>query len=655
MGEAGGRYFAYAARTAPLASFASTPDRVSLHAIVAFVAVFLQGASAGVMFFIARAPGWERVRLIALIALSGALYSAVDFWFYVSLDDLALRSLLVQVNVVVGALHASAWMRFTFSNASGSLRSMPWWARSLAIGGPLAALAALPLDVLVDRRSIVHVEVPWLGLDERTYGLSAIGNTLVVVILSVLVVSLVQHVRRMRRGEPGASGIVAGLTIYLLCIIEEGLVASGVVKFMYLASPGYVFAVLPLTIQLLQRFVDDARRLSELSVRLTTEVEARTVERDEARESLVQQQRLAALGRLAAGVGHEINNPLQYLLFHLEELRGTLGPEHGASVRDSLQQAIDGARRIGRVVTSLRAYGARSERFTPINLPDVVQAALRIASPQLRHRVQIRTTLQPTPLVMGDEGQLVQMIVNPLVNAAQSLATLPEGHEAVVTVSTRTTEDGQAELSVADNGPGFDPAVLPALGEPYVTTRAQSGGTGLGLFVTRGLVAAHGGTITLENAALGGAVVRVRMPAAPTMHVPPEPEARVASRPLPAARVLVVDDEPALLAVMQRALGRMGHSVLLAPNGRAALALVEAQSFDVVVTDLMMPEMSGAGLASALADRHPLLRRRLIVMTGGAVTPDDEAFLAREDVVVVNKPVSLSDLDAAMRRVMTST
>lgn len=625
---------------------------MSLHAIVAFVAVFLQGASAGVMFFIARAPGWERVRLIALIALSAALYSSVDFWFYVSVDNLPLRALLVQVNIAVGALHAAAWMRFTFSDASGSIRSMPRWTQGLAIGAPILALLVIPFDVMVDRSQMVHVQVPWLGLDERTYGLSVFGNTLVAVILGVLSVSLVRHIHRMRRGEPGAAGIVAGLTIFLLFFIEEGLVATGVIEFMYLASPGYVFAVLPLTIQLLQRFVEDARRLAELSARLSTEVEARTVERDEARESLVEQQRLAALGRLAAGVGHEINNPLQYLLFHLEELRGTLGPEHGVAVRDSLQQAIDGAHRIGRVVTSLRAYGVRHAQFTLVPLGDVVQAALRIASPQLRHHVRIHTRLQPTPMVLGDEGQLVQMIVNPLVNAAQSLSTLRDGREATVTITMRTTDDGHAELLIADNGPGFDPAILPALGEPYLTTRAHAGGSGLGLFVTRGLVAAHGGTITLENAHTGGAVVRIRLPAAPASHAPDAPVASTDVARLPPSRVLVVDDEPALLAVMQRALMRMGHTVLLAPNGRAALALVDAQPFDVVVSDLMMPEMSGAGLASALADQHPALRRRLIVMTGGAVTAEDEAFLARTDVVVVNKPVSLSDLDAAMRRVL---
>ncbi len=626
---------------------------MSIHAIVAFVAVFLQAASAGVMFFIARAPGWERVRLIASIALTAGLYSLVDFWFYMNVDNLPLRSILLQVNVVVGALHAGAWMRFTFSDASGSIRSMPRWAFALATAGPLVAAAAIPLDLLIDRTRLVQVQVPWLGIDERTYALRTFGNLLVAAVLSVLVISLAQHVRRVRRGEPGAAGIVIGLTIYVACIIEEGLVAAGVIDFMYLASPGYVFAVLPLTVQLLQRFGDDARRLSDLSTRLTTEVEARTVERDEARESLVAQQRLASLGRLAAGVGHEINNPLQYLLFHLEELRSAPRLRADASVQASLEEAIDGARRIGRVVTSLRAYGVRREHFVEVDLHDVVQAALRIAAPQLRHRITIHTDLQPIPAVLGDEGQLVQMVLNPLINAAQSLSRRQEGLEAWVTISTCTTGDGFAELQIADNGSGFDPAILPTLGEPYVTTRGRDGGTGLGLFVTLGLVAAHGGSLALENAPEGGAVVRIQLPPAPPGKLPPTDVQQVAAEvaPLP-ARVLVVDDEEALLTVMERALSRMGHSVSVASTGSKALMLADGQPFDVVVSDLMMPGMSGTMLADALATRHPVLRRRLIVMTGGAATRDDEDFLARNDVIAINKPVTLAELSDAITRAL---
>jgi len=628
---------------------------MTLHAAMALVALVMLATSVGVMLFIARAPGWERARLMSAVALTAGLYAAIDLWFYQHPDDLVLRARLVQVNMLVASLHAAAWFRFAFSDARGRVASMPVWTRWAAATPVVVLAAGIASGGLLDRSRVQRVDVPWLKVSEAVYPLSAAGNAAATILLLAFVVLVVVHVRRAWRGDRAAVGIALGLSLIVAAVIEEALVASGIVEFLYLATPGYALAVLPLTVQLLRRLGDDSRRLAELSTKLASEVEVRTVERDEARESLVEQQRLAALGRLAAGVGHEINNPLQYLLFHLEELRGTLGPEAGPLVRDSLQEAIDGARRIGRVVTSLRAYGVRGECFTPVDLPQVVQAALRIASPQLRHRVHIRTELLPTPLVLGDEGQLVQMIVNPLVNAVQSLSALPEGQDAVVTIRTCSTADGQAELLIADNGPGFDPAILPSLGEPYVTTRAREGGTGLGLFVTRGLVAAHGGSLSLENLPEGGAAVRIRLPASTSAVAGDDGAVRRLTIPAPPSRVLVVDDEPALLAVLQRVLGRMGHTVLTAVNGRAALSLAETGQIDVVVSDLMMPEMSGAVLAATLAERHPLLRRRLIVMTGGAVTAEDEAFLAREDVVVVNKPVSLQELSEAMARVLERT
>jgi two-component system OmpR family response regulator len=117
------------------------------------------------------------------------------------------------------------------------------------------------------------------------------------------------------------------------------------------------------------------------------------------------------------------------------------------------------------------------------------------------------------------------------------------------------------------------------------------------------------------------------------------------------SRVLVVDDEPVLLSVMQRALGRMGHTVSVAPDGEAALALASQEPFDIIVSDLMMPRMSGAALAEALAVQQPALRRRLIIMTGGAVTPEDASFLSREDILVLNKPISLAELAGVMTAV----
>jgi CheY-like chemotaxis protein len=379
-------------------------------------------------------------------------------------------------------------------------------------------------------------------------------------------------------------------------------------------------------------------------------VEARSVERDEARDSLREQQRLAALGRLAAGVGHEINNPLQYLMFHLEELRAALGTSASTATHQALAESLDGAQRIGRVVTSLRTYGVRQEQFQRLSLSDVIDAALRIAAPQVRHEATLRRSIGAVPDVLGDEGQLVQMLVNPLVNAAQALA----GSKATVrevTVLATTNAAGWAEVLIADTGPGFDSSVLPRLGEPYVTTRARAGGTGLGLFVTRGLVSAHGGTLELTNTPSGGAQVRILLPPAPanTLHIPSGTEGP--SPDITQERVLVVDDEPIMCSVMERVLRRMGHEVAVAQHGEEALSLLERTSFDIVISDLMMPTMSGAVFAERLATQHPALRQRLVIMTGGAVTEEDAAFLARTDIVVLNKPVSINELASALTRV----
>jgi signal transduction histidine kinase/ActR/RegA family two-component response regulator len=627
------------------------------------VAVFLQAASAGVMFFIARAPGWERVRLMAAIALTAGLYSAIDVWFYTALDDLAVRAQLVRVNLFVAGLHAAMWMRFTYADESGRVRSMPAWTRWVTLGMLGTSAVANAADLVLDYTRFTHVQVPWLGLDERTYAFSGAGDAVALMTLVVIMLSLARHVRRTQRGEAGALGIVIGLSLYAVCIVEEALVASGEIPFMYLGSPGYVFAVLPLTIQLLKRFGDDARRLAELSTRLSTEVEVRTVERDEARDSLLEQQRLAALGRLAAGVGHEINNPLQYVAFQLEEARASLGTSVTPAVATALQEALDGTQRIAQVVTSLRTYGVRREQFGAVALPDVIRTALRIASPHVRHDATLRTEFGDAPPVLGDDGQLVQMIVNPLVNAVQALSA-SGATTRNVTLRTMTGLDGWAEISITDTGPGFDDSVLPRLGEPYVTTRAQHGGTGLGLFVTRGLVDAHGGTLTLRNAVDGGAEVLIRLPAAPRDVAPTvaraettTPQAvRAATVPehdITSPQVLLVDDEPELLAVMERVLVRLGYTVTVAPDGESALALARTATFDVVISDLMMPRMSGAAFAERLAEEVPALRRRFVVMTGGAVTASDEAFLQREDIVVVNKPVGVHSLSNALTRALS--
>jgi signal transduction histidine kinase len=340
---------------------------VTLHAVVALLSLVMLAASAGVMVFIARAPGWERVRLMLPIAVTAGCYAALDFWFYLHPEDLVLRGYVVQLNMLVAALHAVSWYRFSFADATGQLRSMPLWTR-WAAGLPLAVLIlGVASDTLLDWSRVQRVDVPWLGSSEAVHPLSTMGNLAAAALLLVFVTLLITHIRRALRRERASIDVALGLTIIVAAVIEESLVATGLVKFLYLATPGYALAVLPLTLQLLRRLGDDSRRLASLTAQLASEVDARTLERDEARESLLEQQRLAALGRLAAGVGHEINNPLQYVLFQLEELQGTFGVDAPPAARQALREALDGTRRIGQVVTSLRTYGVRQEGFRRVS------------------------------------------------------------------------------------------------------------------------------------------------------------------------------------------------------------------------------------------------------------------------------------------------
>ncbi len=611
---------------------------------LALVAFALQSAMMAVMFAIARAPGWERVRLFGGIALTAALYSAVDVLAVARPLPSEFVEWVVRINLTLAAIHASLWLRYTFGDQQGGWRGTARWIRRVAIANALF-VASVSLTGLVVEPNVLHtVRILSLGVNYTQPQLSLIGNVAAVSVLGTFIISLVEYARRARVGVPGAHGLVIGFALFLACSLEEALVAAGKINFIFLADLGYLCAVLPVTVQLMRRFMRDARQLADLSERLAGEVQERTQERDAARDALLKQERLAALGRLAAGVGHEVNNPLQYLMFSLEELREAVQLLSRVDLDEPLTNAFEGASRIRRVVDGLRTYARPAgETFETVDVRDVVRSALRIASPQLRHVATVELDLQDVAVVLGDEGQLVQMVVNPLVNAAQSLrGASTAGNKPTICVRTRSTPDGSVEIEISDDGAGFPDDVLPRLGEPYLTTKANVGGTGLGMFVTRGLVLAHNGILTLLNASTGGAVVRITLPAH-RASAPIATQRRTPARARPArrGRVLLVDDEPLVLGALSRGLEKHGYDVSRAGNGAAALEMISVGPFDAIVSDLMMPHMSGMDLAAILATDHPTLRTRMVVITGGVVTPAAEAFVQQNAMMVLNKPIAM--------------
>ncbi|MDH5235556.1 MAG: ATP-binding protein [Gemmatimonadota bacterium] len=474
----------------------------------------LQTGAAVTAFAIARAPGWRRARILGALALTAGAYSLMDLALGLVTRTPTTSGLNTSINLVVAAAHVSAWVWYSFADERGSWRTLPRWVRRLAIGNiALAALVALS-GRAVEWGTLNTVSVPWLGVTFGSAPLATPGVFAVAVILSTLFVCLVQQVRHARRGVPGARPIVVGFAFFMLCGLEEAAVAAGWFQFIYLAELGYLGLVVPVTAQLLRWFIDDAHRLADLSTRLTVEVRTATHERDAAREALAAQERFAALGRIAGGVGHEINNPLQSLTLSLEELRDHHLRDASPASTEALAQSFEAADRIGRIVDGLRAYSqAAPPRLEPIDPRDVVLSALRVAGPRLRDLPAVRPRLDPVPRVLADEGKLVQAVVNALVNASLALEGI-EGRAPAIEVHTFAGETGDAVIEVRDNGPGFPPQLMPRLGEPFVSTRVANGGSGLGLFVVRGIVDAHGGRLELENARGGGAVLRLRLPAA---------------------------------------------------------------------------------------------------------------------------------------------
>lgn len=487
----------------------------SLNIIVALALstlAFHAGATV-LLLAIARAPGWARVRIVTMLAATAGLYSLVDLIATQRQYSASAIALATTLNVSVAAVHAAGWLWFTFSDEHGSWRSIPRGVRRLGIVSVALALAISLLGLVVTPGQVDRVHVPAFGIDFLQPRLSPLGTLSAAVILCTLIVSFLAFVRRARLGVPGARAMLAGFTIFLVCSIEEGLVSAGVLEFIYLAEIGYLALITPVTALLVRRFTSDARRLTHLTDRLADEVDRALGERDTAREALAAQERMAALGRLAGGIGHEVNNPLQYLTFSLEEIRDDRVAIRGPEGDEAITNAFEAVDRIRRVVDGLRAYSTPIRQSTEaVDLHEVVKAALRVATPQLRGIPIVRPILKPAPRVRGDEGKLVQAVVNAVLNAVHILRKHPPASAASISVTTHALASGDAEIEIRDNGPGFPEALLPTLGQPFVTTRATEGGSGLGIFVIRGIVDAHGGQVEFANAPDGGAVLRIRLP-----------------------------------------------------------------------------------------------------------------------------------------------
>jgi len=271
-------------------------------------------------------------------------------------------------------------------------------------------------------------------------------------------------------------------------------------------------------------------------------------ERKRMRAKLLISDRMASLGTLAAGIAHEINNPLAYVAGNLEAVAETLAATDGepskadcADLAAAVNDARDGAERVRRIVKGLRSFSrSAEEKRVPLVVADVVEAAIRLTSNELRHRARLVRELAPVPRVIADDGQLTQVFINLLINAAHAI---PEGRsdDNCITVRTRTDDRGRAVVEVADSGKGMPPEVQARVFDPFFTTKDIGEGTGLGLSICHGIVSGLGGQISIDSTPGQGSVVRVVLPPCADDEAPaPLPTATIAPT---AARVKQVVTE----------------------------------------------------------------------------------------------------------------
>jgi PAS domain S-box-containing protein len=381
-------------------------------------------------------------------------------------------------------------------------------------------------------------------------------------------------------------------------------------------------------------------------------------ERKAMHEKMIQADRLAAVGTLAAGIAHEINNPLAYVILGLQYIERELPrlarePDRLEDVVARLRDVKNGAERVGTIVRDLKTFARADEvKRGAVDAQAVVEAALKIADNEIRHRATLIRSYEPAAAVDGNAARFEQVFLNLLVNAAHAVSDGEPG-ASEVRVSIREGEDRTVVVEIEDNGAGIPKDVLGRVFDPFFTTKPVGVGTGLGLPICRSIVESFGGRIELESVLGEGTVARVTLP----MFSRPdasqhddEPARKPSNHPGARGRLLIVDDEPLVAGLLRRMLSE-DHDVAVATSGSDALRALDEATFDVILCDVMMPGMTGMDLYAALRARDAALAGRMVFMTGGAFVPHVAAFLASVDNPKIDKPFELAALGAALREI----
>ena len=364
-------------------------------------------------------------------------------------------------------------------------------------------------------------------------------------------------------------------------------------------------------------------------------------ERKRTEERLMEAGRLASIGELAAGVAHEINNPLTIVAGFAEILMANpLQPP----ANNYVQRIYTESQRVARIVTNLLSFARRHEPYKQyVCVTTVLEEALEIKAHDLEVN-NIRVTREwssDLPCTMIDVHQLLQVLVNVLANAEHAITDAHGGGEIILRAVA--TAD-QIQISIRDNGPGIAPEHLHKIFDPFFTTKSIGEGTGLGLSICHGIIRQHSGEMWAESHLGAGTTFHIELPILHCLGDTNPGEEQFVDRPGQKQRILVVDDEPAIRELVCQVLTSDGHTAEQPSNRREALQMIRNHRYDCIIMDLRMPDINGQQLYQMVADTDPGLARKVIFVTGDTVRRETREFLEVTGNPVLSKPINMGDL-----------
>jgi PAS domain S-box-containing protein len=353
--------------------------------------------------------------------------------------------------------------------------------------------------------------------------------------------------------------------------------------------------------------------------------------------------RLAAVGEMAAGIAHEINNPLTGVLGFAELIMEK--DDIPDDIRENLMMIADGSQRVANIVKRLLTFARQSKPVkTLANLNELIETTLKLREYVLKtNSINVVTRFDPElPWSVIDPGQLQQVFLNLIVNAEQAMK---KAHGRGTLTITTEKLDNMLRLSFQDDGPGITKENMRHVFEPFFTTKAPGEGTGLGLSLSRSIVLEHDGEMSVESEVGKGATFIVELPMVEALSAEeetatPTPEVK----PLAAQnnKILVVDDEPTIRELLEKVLTRMGHKVdVTADAGTAMDKIYAGEAYDLIITDVRMPGMNGIELYSRILEKSPEMKNRTIFITGDVMGIDIRTFLIQNKLPYIAKPFDI--------------